>query len=94
MMQDNKRIGIDVGGSHVAAGLIDIKNQRNKTLNLIEKDINAMGSAYNIIETIGNCIKEMLIEETNIDAVGIAFPGPFDYEKGVSVITNVGGKFE
>ena len=46
------------------------------------------------MECIGNCIKEVLAAEPGVSAVGLAFPGPFDYAKGVSAITGVGGKFE
>lgn len=93
-MENNKKIGIDVGGSHVTVSVIDGDQMDSQSLSMIRKDIDAMDKAFNIIETIGNCIKEVLDEGAAIDAVGIAFPGPFDYEKGVSAIAGVGGKFE
>jgi predicted NBD/HSP70 family sugar kinase len=93
-MESNKRIGVDVGGSHVSASVVDISHPRKQTLYLIRKEINAFDNAFGIVETIGNCIKELPIGEMAIDSVGIAFPGPFDYEKGVSAIANVGGKFK
>ncbi len=94
MIKGNKIIGIDVGGSHVSASVIDFSKQERQTLHFRKRDINSRDSAYNILEAIGNCIKEIVKEETTIDAVGLAFPGPFNYKKGVCAITGVGGKFE
>ncbi len=93
-MERNKRIGVDVGGSHVSASLFDMSHSRKQSLDFLRKDINAFDNAYNILEAIGNCIKELQSEKMAIDSVGIAFPGPFDYENGVSAIVNVGGKFK
>jgi predicted NBD/HSP70 family sugar kinase/mannose-6-phosphate isomerase class I len=93
-MSSTKRIGIDVGGSHISACIIDPCKEGRQSLNFFRKDIDSGGSAYSIITAIGNCIKEVAAGETNIDSVGLAFPGPFNYEKGISAITGVGGKFE
>jgi predicted NBD/HSP70 family sugar kinase/mannose-6-phosphate isomerase class I len=90
----NKKIGIDVGGSHVTVSVIDASIVEPQPLLMVRRDIDAMDKAFNIVEIIGNCIKEVLEDQTLVDAVGVAFPGPFDYEKGVSAIANVGGKFE
>ncbi len=94
MKQPGKYIGLDVGGSHVTAGIIDTRIPADQPLHLLRKDINAFDKAFNIIADIGNCINEILIDKTKPAAVGIAFPGPFNYEKGVCAIANVGGKFE
>ncbi|HSN09636.1 MAG TPA: ROK family protein, partial [Hanamia sp.] len=94
MLQPGKYLGLDVGGSHVTASIIDTCARGDQPLHLVRKDINAFGNAFNIIADIGNCIQEILNGDTKIDAVGIAFPGPFNYKKGVCAIANVGGKFE
>lgn len=93
-MANNKKIGIDVGGSHLTVGVIDVNNPLPASLRLVRKDLDALDTGYNIVTTIGNGIREVLEEGITPDAVGIAFPGPFDYEKGVSTIAGVGGKFE
>ena len=94
MIQPGKYIGLDVGGSHITASLIDTCITADQPLQLLRKDINAFDSATNIIRGMGNCINEILNDDTKINAVGIAFPGPFNYEKGVCAIADVGGKFE
>ncbi|AOW10276.1 ROK family protein [Flavobacterium gilvum] len=89
-----KKIGIDVGGSHVTVSVIDHNNLNGKPQAVLRKEINANANPVAIISSIGNCIKEVLDEKDTVDAVGIAFPGPFNYDKGVSEIIGVGGKFE
>lgn len=89
-----KRIGIDIGGSHATASVIDVSINGVQPLQLRRKDINSYGSANEIMESIAAIIKEIVDDEREITAVGLAFPGPFDYDKGVSTIAGVGGKFQ
>ena len=94
MSTNSNRIGIDVGGSHISAAVIGKTDggwepSLKKRLTLDSHD-----SAYNIVNTLSNCIKELTGKVQEIEAVGIAFPGPFDYENGISAVNNVGGKFE
>jgi predicted NBD/HSP70 family sugar kinase/mannose-6-phosphate isomerase class I len=88
------RIGIDVGGSHVTASVIVHNAMQAKPQTVLRKEINAKENPTAIISAIGNCIKGVLNKDQAIDVVGIAFPGPFNYDKGVSEIIGVGGKFE
>ncbi|SMO71732.1 ROK family protein [Solitalea koreensis] len=93
-MKNYNTIGVDVGGSHVSVTNIDTNQQGKTFLELIRKNIDAKDSAYEIVVNISDCIKEILHDKATVESVGIAFPGPFDYEKGVCAIANVGGKFE
>lgn len=85
-------IGVDVGGSHVSASVIDLNLASDREI--IREDINAFDGAQKILKSIGAVIHQAANGSQNIKAVGIAFPGPFDYQKGVSNIAFVGGKFE
>jgi predicted NBD/HSP70 family sugar kinase/mannose-6-phosphate isomerase class I len=89
-----KCIGVDVGGSHVSASMVDLFHEGEQSLQFNRKEIDSLGTADSIIHAISSCIKEVATEVDTIEAVGLAFPGPFNYEKGVSAITGVGGKFE
>ncbi|PVX44474.1 mannose-6-phosphate isomerase class I [Flavobacterium sp. 103] len=89
-----KKIGIDVGGSHVTVSVIENSTVENCPQTIMRKEINAKENPTAIISVIGNCITDILTDGITVDAVGIAFPGPFNYEKGVSEIMGVGGKFE
>ncbi|WP_316633332.1 ROK family protein [uncultured Flavobacterium sp.] len=89
-----KKIGIDVGGSHVTVSVIENNVVDKQPQRLTRMEINSNEKPTAIISAIGNSINEILNEGETIDAVGIAFPGPFNYDKGVSEIKGVGGKFE
>ena len=88
-----KKIGIDVGGSHITASIVEVQNTAAGAFQGIHKAINSKDSAHTILQAISHCIRELVPDESEIDTVGIAFPGPFDYEKGISAITGVGEKF-
>ncbi len=89
----NKTISLDVGGSHVSASLISTSNDSKTCVQVITKYIDAFAGASSIIGSIAACIQELAGDEMPA-VIGIAFPGPFDYNRGVSAVANVGGKFE
>ena len=73
------KIGVDIGGSHVAVGLVNdngeiiLKKQKNITLEdrkNIEKFIEE-----NVAISINNILKEANLEQKDIELIGIACPG-------------------
>ena len=79
--------GIDIGGSHITVGLIDLRAHSLIRDTLIRRHINSQANADEIIKewteaitTCKNCIPD------SSERIGIAMPGPFDYEKGISFI--------
>ncbi|MBS0028034.1 ROK family protein [Chitinophaga sp. 22321] len=92
MRTGNRKIGMDVGGSHISAAVIGHTGE--DPVRKIRTVLDSHDSANNIVTAISNCIKELSTGEDEVEAVGIAFPGPFDYEKGICAVVNVGGKFE
>lgn len=72
------KIGIDVGGTHIGVGLLDdkdnliFKNEKN-----YDKKINNMSSIVEntIIEEINKVFEETKTDKTQIEKIGIAFPG-------------------
>lgn len=93
-MPAGKTIGIDVGGSHISIALIDTGYVDSKPLAIYRVPINSHDTADTILTALSNSIQNIITENPDIDTVGIAFPGPFDYVNGVSAVSNVGGKFE
>jgi len=91
---NTKRIGIDVGGSHIAAAVIGNTGNSWESLLKTRITLDSNDSAWAIITALSNSIKGLTARVKDIAAVGIAFPGPFNYENGVSAISNVGGKFK
>ncbi|CAF2725302.1 unnamed protein product [Rotaria sp. Silwood2] len=93
-------IGLDIGGSHITAALIRIKQLSNRNLS-IERDqlyscpyrITIDKDPRSIISTWIDCIDDLLQDfandyRENDTIIGIAcgIPGPMDYERGISYI--------
>lgn len=93
-MKDSVVLGVDIGGSHLTAALV---NQSTKSFvggSVVRVRVNSSGSAEEILNTwlmvISDIFKKFNISEKRI---GIAMPGPFDYEKGISLIRGL-NKYE
>lgn len=86
-MNNNIVTGIDIGGSHITAALIDLQAHSIIRNSLIRRSVNSKGNTNQIIkewtDVIANC-KAYHLEPSK--RLGIAMPGPFDYEKGISFI--------
>lgn len=89
--QNNLIAGVDIGGSHITAALINIDSRQVETETWKRQAVDAAGSADAIIESwvevIGGCFSSAGIQPSFI---GIAMPGPFDYENGISLIKEQG----
>ncbi|MBC9934472.1 ROK family protein [Chitinophaga qingshengii] len=90
-MVAEKKIAIDIGGSHVSACIVNTAHPGEAPGSIITKSLRADGSAAEIISVIAGCITAL--KDTPVSGIGIAMPGPFDYQQGISAITKVGGKF-
>ncbi|WP_212004536.1 ROK family protein [Chitinophaga sp. HK235] len=90
-MISEKKIAIDIGGSHVSACIVDTTQPGVLPGSIISKSLRADGSITEIISVIASCITAL--KDTPVSGIGIAMPGPFDYQQGISAITKVGGKF-
>lgn len=81
--------GIDIGGSHISAALIDLNKRKIIEETCCRSAINSNGSLQQIIlewaAAIKNCLQFFNGQSVSI---GIAMPGPFDYENGISYIKN------
>ncbi|RYZ56720.1 MAG: ROK family protein [Chitinophagaceae bacterium] len=80
-------LGVDIGGSHITAALVDLDKRAVVTGSGIRKIVNSQASAEAILQDWSEVITAVL--QTGPDAekkIGIAMPGPFDYEQGISLI--------
>ncbi|MFB6454146.1 ROK family protein [Chitinophaga sp. Hz27] len=89
-MKDQFKIGLDVGGSHITAALLE----NDRQLYVERTSLNSNDAAFKICSDIQAAVACLLEKESRVSTVGIAFPGPFNYPKGVSTISGVGSKFE
>lgn len=80
-------IGVDIGGSHIAAGEVFLEGKNVLAGTTKRKMVDSHASSELILKSWGDFLRGF-IHEKNPDRirVGIAMPGPFDYEKGVSYI--------
>ncbi len=84
-----KLIGVDIGGSHISAAEVQLGDSAADFVNFHEADIDTFGKKDTIISSWSNVILEAAANSKEIK-VGIAMPGPYDYENGVSLIKDQG----
>lgn len=76
-------LGVDIGGSHITAALIDLQSRSLVPGSYHRERVNANGSAADIISSW----QEVLLQSMHgAHKIGIAMPGPFDYAEGISLI--------
>lgn len=79
--------GVDIGGSHVTAALIDLEKNTVVEPSLRRSKIDSSKQADEVIKDWVAVIRESLSTQNEKGLnVGIAMPGPFDYEEGISYI--------
>ena len=89
-------IGVDVGGSHVSCAAFDLSGKQYLNRTFAENDLDNHASADVIISIWGDTIRRTieLAGGKNIEGIGFAMPGPFDYKKGISLFTGQNDKYE
>lgn len=93
-MAEYKVIGIDIGGSHITAGIVDLKTRELVNNSLIRTHVNSKGSAKEILDAWVKVIEQLFSTFPHTEKkIGIAMPGPFEYEEGTCLIKGV-DKFE
>ncbi|MEB2785437.1 ROK family protein [Algoriphagus persicinus] len=84
-----KLIGVDIGGSHISAAQVILDNRHAEIANFHEADVDTFGAKEAIISTWTEVVRNAAGESINY-RVGIAMPGPFDYDNGISLIKDQG----
>ena len=80
-------VGVDIGGSHVTASLVDMAARTIVNGSQIRRAVDPHAAAEDIINNWSEVIKQVAtVFEDKPYYTGIAMPGPFDYEKGISLI--------
>lgn len=80
-------IGVDIGGSHITAAFIDEQAITVVPGTTARYRVNAKGTAEEILNTWYETIQEVRAAQKGmISKIGIAMPGPFDYDRGISLI--------
>ncbi len=93
-MNDSLVIGIDIGGSHITAAIVDLESHKIVPSSLIRRHVDSKGMAFQIIEEWAKVINECAAYIPGLSKrIGIAMPGPFNYKEGTSLIKDL-DKFE
>ena len=87
----NYNIGVDVGGSHITAAIV------NLDLNIILKEsiktivVDASASINDVLGSLIALISHVKFDFNNdiLKGIGIAMPGPFEYQRGISAISGL-----
>jgi glucokinase len=77
---DRLILAVDIGGTKVAAGLVD---DAGKFLRTHRVPMHARGTAAEAMECVHQAIAPLLSEPEGITAIGISSPGPLDPEGGM-----------
>lgn len=86
-------IGADIGGSHISSAVVDLTAGQICT-EPVTTPVDSCSAAETIINAWSRNLTETLSSSNReIEGIGIAIPGPFDYSRGISLITGV-CKFE
>jgi len=95
-MEKNIAIGVDVGGSHISCMAYDLRTKRLLDQTLSGSAVNNHATQEEIIETWGRQIRRTmeLAGIAQVEGIGFAMPGPFDYEKGISLMDGKNDKYE
>ncbi len=87
-------LGVDIGGSHITVGFVDLEERRVIPGSLRRSAINARGEADNILTSWCTLINEAFNgTDVSLKKIGIAIPAPFNYEDGICLI-NEQDKFQ
>lgn len=80
-------IGVDIGGSHITACVYDHSARALREETLVYRKVDTTSSRDQIIDewtaAIAACRRGVDVE---VQGIGIAMPGPFDYYGGVSLV--------
>ena len=86
-MDKSTTIGIDVGGSHITAGIVDLNSGKIVSDSLVRERVDSQGTLNDILTNWSDVIKKTAsFGDGKILRLGMAMPGPFDYEEGVSMM--------
>ncbi len=89
----NKKVilGVDIGGSHISAALVDATDGRllQNTFSKEKVDAHEEGGVIitRWVHTMRSTLEKM--PSADLQGIGIAMPGPFNYEQGVAQIDGV-----
>ncbi|MGN7865386.1 ROK family protein [Chryseobacterium sp. 22458] len=85
-------VGIDIGGSHITMAQVDPEKREIISSTYVREHVNSFDDKETIFSAWISAINKAAHDLAQEDLlIGIAMPGPFDYENGISLMLQ--GKF-
>ncbi|MES2279615.1 MAG: ROK family protein [Bacteroidota bacterium] len=86
---DESVLGVYISGYHITTLIVNLHTHAVLKSSYQRKAINSRGTAGEIIDSCCAVMQQALTaNDVQLNRIGIAMPGPFDYEKGISYIHN------
>lgn len=86
-MESNFALGVDIGGSHILAALVNTSSGEILPKSQVRSFVNSSGTVVEIISQWASVIQQSWTNAgMSQSVIGIAMPGPFDYENGICLI--------
>lgn len=82
-------VGVDIGGSHISAARVVFEEHTAKIDNFHEADVDTFGDVKSIISAWSMVIQKAVGDLLDV-RIGIAMPGPYDYQEGISLVKDQG----
>lgn len=91
MTNKNIAIGIDIGGSHISCGAVNLLINELLPNTCFEAKVDNTASADEILNTwVATIEKTLLVAgKDHLAGIGFAMPGPFDYANGIALFERV-----
>lgn len=86
MYSNKTALGCDIGGTHITCGIINVEGKELVEGTLKRRYVDANAAGHTVITSWAACMRESMGELHVPSLIGIAMPGPFDYENGISLI--------
>jgi len=85
-MQNDRTLAADVGGTHITCAVVDLSAWKILERTVCRTRIDSRADARSVLSAWADALKKTirLYGEAGIQRFGMAMPGPFDYEKGIS----------
>ena len=82
-------LGVDIGGTHITAAVVNLATRSILSETITRQPVDASGTIADIIASWSSTMRDAKgKQKAEINKVGIAMPGPFDYENGIALMQN------
>lgn len=89
-------IGCDIGGSHISCAAINLENGSILRESFATQKVDNQASADDITENWIIALKNTIskVKNEQLEGIGFAMPGPFEYHTGIARFTGSNAKFQ